>query len=274
MSITELGDGDYLDFALFLERQCGIVLGDGRHYLVRGRLSPLVYRLAKPSLSALIRECINGADAELRDKVVDAMTTNETTWFRDTYPFTLLEKVILPGLVDKRHIKIWSAACSTGQEPYSIAMTVAEAKRKSGAPALDKVSIVGTDISQRVLAVAASGHYDGLALGRGLPDDLRDRYFTETAGGRQISPWLQRMVSFRELNLLSDFSHSGPFDIVFCRNVLIYFAPEVKKQILQQIAATIAPGGILFLGASESLSGLNAAFTLKRASVGLYYQKN
>lgn len=168
MTAITISDQEYRDFSRFLESQCGIVLGDSKQYLVRSRLSPLVTKFKLASLSDLLRDVVTGRNRELRVAAVDAMTTNETLWFRDTYPFTVLAEKLLPEIAaNKRPIKIWSAASSSGQEPYSMAMTVLETQqRKPGM--LQSVSITATDISASMLDMCRAGIYDNLALGRGL----------------------------------------------------------------------------------------------------------
>lgn len=167
MTAITISDQEYRDFSRFLESQCGIVLGDSKQYLVRSRLSPLVSKFNLGSLSDLLRNVVTGRNRELRIAAVDAMTTNETLWFRDTYPFTVLADKLLPEMAaNKRPIKIWSAASSSGQEPYSMAMTVLETQqRKPGM--LSSVSITATDISTNMLDMCRAGVYDSLALGRG-----------------------------------------------------------------------------------------------------------
>lgn len=167
MTAITISDQEYRDFSRFLESQCGIVLGDSKQYLVRSRLSPLVSKFKVASLSDLLRDVITGRNRELRVAAVDAMTTNETLWFRDSYPFSVLSDKLLPEVAaNKRPIKIWSAASSSGQEPYSIAMTILETQSKKPGM-LSNVSITATDISSSMLDACRAGVYDNLALGRG-----------------------------------------------------------------------------------------------------------
>lgn len=265
----------YRQFREFLEQQCGIVLGDNKQYLVRSRLGGLLHERQLTNIDDLLRQSISGRDRGLLQQVIDAMTTNETLWFRDSYPFELLIRQILPELATRqRRIRIWSAACSSGQEPYSIAMSVLEYQRSNPGAASLSVEILATDLSSNMLGKCEEGAYDELSLARGLSPERRQRYFQQHASGMlQVKPEVRRMVSFRSLNLLHSYSSLGKFDIVFCRNVLIYFSTELKQKILQQIAAQLNTGGILFLGASESVAAAADYYRMVKCNPGLYYAK-
>ncbi len=273
MTAITISDQEYRDFCRFLESQCGIVLGDSKQYLVRSRLSPLVTKYKLESLSDLLRNVVSGRNRELRVSAVDAMTTNETLWFRDGYPFTVLADKLLPEMAaKKRPIKIWSAASSSGQEPYSMGMTVIETQAKKPGM-LPSVSITATDISSSMLDMCRAGIYDNLALGRGLSPERRRIFFEEVGDGRmKIKDNVKRLVNFRPQNLMESYALLGKFDIVFCRNVLIYFSPEMKSQVLNSIAGVLNPGGYLLLGASESLTGLTDKFEMVRCNPGIIYK--
>ena len=273
MTAITISDQEYRDFSRFLESQCGIVLGDSKQYLVRSRLSPLVAKFKLASLSDLLRDVVTGRNRELRVAAVDAMTTNETLWFRDTYPFAVLADKLLPEIAaSKRPIKIWSAASSSGQEPYSMAMTVLETQaRKPGM--LPNVSITATDISASMLDMCRAGIYDNLALGRGLSPERRRTFFEDAGDGRmKVKDNVKRMVNFRPQNLMDSYALLGKFDIIFCRNVLIYFSPDMKSKVLNQMANSLNPGGYLLLGASESLTGLTDRFEMVRCNPGIIYK--
>lgn len=273
MTTITVNEQEYRDFCRFLESQCGIVLGDNKQYLVRSRLSPLIAQFSLSSLSELLQLVLSGRNRELRVATVDAMTTNETLWFRDSYPFTVLAERILPELAgEKRPIKIWSAASSSGQEPYSIAMTILEyqGKRPGSLPA---IQITATDISQTMLETCRAGEYDNLALSRGLSPERRRMFFEDKGHGRMaVNRKVKQMVNFRAQNLKDSYALLGKFDIIFCRNVLIYFSPEMKAKVLNQLAASLNPGGYLFLGASESLTGLSEQFEMIRCNPGIIYR--
>lgn len=273
MTAITISDQEYKDFSRFLESQCGIVLGNSKQYLVRSRLSPLVAKYKLGSLSDLLRDVVTGRNRELRVAAVDAMTTNETLWFRDSYPFSVLSEKLLPEMAEKkRPIKIWSAASSSGQEPYSIAMTVLETQQKRPG-LLPNVSITATDISASMLDMCRAGVYDNLALGRGLSPERRRTFFEDAGGGKmKVKDSVKRMVNFRPQNLMESYALLGKFDIVFCRNVLIYFSPDMKSQVLNSIANTLNPGGYLLLGASESLTGLTDKFEMVRCNPGIIYK--
>ena len=273
MTAVTVNDQEYREFCRFLESQCGIVLGDSKQYLVRSRLSPLVNRFSLSSLSDLLQNVLSGRNREIRIAAVDAMTTNETLWFRDGYPFTVLSDKILPELAaNKKPIKIWSAASSSGQEPYSMAMTVLETQAKRPG-LLPSIQITATDISQTMLETCRAGVYDNLALSRGLSPERRRMFFEDNGDGRmRVNNKVKQMVNFRPQNLKDSYALLGKFDIIFCRNVLIYFSPEMKSKVLNQLAASLNPGGYLFLGASESLTGLTEKFEMIRCNPGIIYK--
>lgn len=275
MPNKQLSDDDYTLFREFLERQCGIVLGENKQYLVRSRLSPLMRKYDYLKLSDVVEHVVSGRNRSLRDEAIDAMTTNETLWFRDRYPFELLTNELLPKLEGQRSpVRIWCAACSSGQEPYSIAMTVHEYLKKKPGSLPGGVQITGTDLSTEMLQRCKEANYDSLSLSRGLSEDRKRIFFNNIGDGLlQVNKEVRDLVSFRPLNLLDSYGALGRFDIVFCRNVLIYFSTDVKSSILQKIAACMNNNGILFLGASESMSGLSDAYDMVRCNPGLYYTK-
>jgi chemotaxis protein methyltransferase CheR len=251
------------------------VLGEHKQYLVKSRLGPLMQRFNLGSLSELVTKTLSPFERQLRSAVIDAMTTNETLWFRDTYPYELLKKQIFPELEkDHRNVKIWSAASSSGQEPYSIAMTGLEYQQLRPAAFGLGVHILGTDISNTMLEHCQRAEYDGLALSRGLSPERRTKFFEDSGNGMmRVREAARRNVSFRHLNLLDSYTLLGKFDIIFCRNVLIYFSPEVKAKIIRQFAQALNPRGFLILGASESLSSTNSDFEMIRCNPGIIYRR-
>ncbi len=276
MSNRELSLSEYQEFRQFLEHQCGIVLGESKLYLVKSRLSPLMGRFNIDSLSELVKRSMKISERALRAAVIDAMTTNETLWFRDTYPFQILHDRIFAEY--KNHtgpLKIWSAACSSGQEPYSIAITYDEFKAKNPGALKGGIKITATDISNKVLEQCGIGEYDSLALARGLSAERRQKYFTDGSkpGSMKVRDNLKTHIHFRHLNLLDSYSLLGKFDVIFCRNVLIYFSPEVKRKIIAQFRQSLNPGGYLILGASESISGLTDDFEMIRCNPGIIYRR-
>lgn len=267
----------YQRFRDFLQNACGILLGDNKEYLVNSRLKGILASHGYADLGELVSYLEKNSSMSLREEVVDAMTTNETLWFRDLHPFRILEEKIFVEFEQEarnRPLEIWSAACSTGQEPYSISIIADEYRRRNPGKLARNVRISATDISPSVLAKARAGIYEMLALGRGMSDQRLKQHFSEIEDGRwRISSDIASRVSFRSLNLLQNFSAlPGSFDLIMCRNVLIYFSQELKQDILERLHARLRPGGYLFLGASESLSGLNDKFEMVQCHPGIIYR--
>lgn len=270
------GDPDFEQFRVFLEKTCGILLGSNKQYLVSSRLNKLMEQQGLKTLGDLVRKIQAQPRGGLREQVVDAMTTNETLWFRDTYPFEVLRSRVLPEMVKVapgQRLRIWSAACSSGQEPYSLSMTIDEFERNSPSQPKTAVQIVATELSGTMLAASKAAEYDSLAIARGLSSERLQRYFdVKTPGRWVVKPAIRSRVEFRVQNLLDSYAVLGKFDIVFCRNVLIYFSADVKKDILKRIHATLKPGGYLFLGASEALNGLPELYQMVQCSPGIIYK--
>ncbi|MFI8690865.1 protein-glutamate O-methyltransferase CheR [Stutzerimonas kunmingensis] len=269
-------DLDFEQFRVFLEKTCGILLGSNKQYLVSSRLNKLMEQQGIKTLGDLVRKIQAQPRSGLRELVVDAMTTNETLWFRDTYPFEVLKSRVLPEMLKTgagQRLRIWSAACSSGQEPYSLSMSIDEYERSNPSQAKTGVQIVATELSGAMLAACKAAEYDSLAIARGLSGDRLQRYFDVKAPGRwAVKPAIRSRVEFRVQNLLDSYAALGKFDIVFCRNVLIYFSADVKKDILKRIHATLRPGGYLFLGASEALNGLPELYQMVQCSPGIIYK--
>lgn len=270
------GDPDFDQFRVFLEKTCGILLGNNKQYLVSSRLNKLMEQQGLKNLGDLVRKIQAQPRGGLREQVVDAMTTNETLWFRDTYPFEVLRTRVLPEMlkgVPGQRLRIWSAACSSGQEPYSLSMTIDEYERNSPSQPKTAIQIVATELSGTMLAASKAAEYDSLAIARGLSSERLQRYFdVKTPGRWVVKPAVRSRVEFRVQNLLDSYAVLGKFDIVFCRNVLIYFSADVKKDILKRIHATLKPGGYLFLGASEALNGLPELYQMVQCSPGIIYK--
>jgi len=265
----------YQQFCAFLQRSCGITLGIGKEYLVKSRLSRVLDELGSDRLHDLVRALEANRPANLRLRVIDAMTTNETLWFRDGHPFELLTSRLLPEFesAGKSVIRIWSAACSSGQEAFSISMAVSEYLTQRPRSVLPRVEIVGTDISPSVLAQAQQAEYEDFELSRGLSPDRLARFFSEVGKRKRLRDEVRARCSFRELNLLTSYTLLGRFDLVFCRNVLIYFSQETKQDILARIAQQMHPGASLFLGGSEPVHGYADWFELQRYPRGVLYRR-
>ncbi|PCC99801.1 CheR family methyltransferase [Halopseudomonas pelagia] len=267
---------DFQVFREFLEKACGIVLGDNKQYLVASRLNRLLEQHQIKSLGELVTRIQTQPRAGLREAVVDAMTTNETLWFRDVYPFDVLKNRLIPEFIKEnpgQRLRMWSAACSSGQEPYSLSMSIDEFDRANLGQLRGGAQIVATDLSGAILTAAKSAEYDSLSVARGLSADRLARYFDQWIPGRwTVKQPIRNRVEFRALNLLDSYAMLGKFDIVFCRNVLIYFSADLKKDILKRIHATLKPGGYLMLGASEALNGLPELYQMVQCSPGIVYQ--
>jgi chemotaxis protein methyltransferase CheR len=258
-------------FAFLLKSRSGLVIGPDKTYLLETRLAPLLNRERLRDLNALADRLRRpGSDALARD-VVEAMTTNESFFFRDGKPFQHFRTQALPRLQAARGpgtpLRIWSAAAATGQEAYSIAMILTESRALLG---MRKVEVIGTDIAREPLAHAREGLYTHFEVQRGLPVQMLLRYFRKEDAGWRIDAALRAIPQFREWNLLSDLRPLGRFDVVFCRNVLIYFDPPTKRRVLEAIAAQMAPDGVLYLGGAETVLGVTDRFAPLPEGHGVY----
>lgn len=266
---------DYKKFKDFLEKSCGITLGEGKQYLIASRLNKLLRDEKIASVSELLEAIWRGQPHYLRDLVIDAMTTNETSWFRDRSPFEVLAKDVFPlwDKEGKRQCKIWSAACSSGQEPYTISIALSEYIAITTITSLSSARILATDISDSMLQEAQQAEYDESILGRGLSSSRKQQFFKKNDNRWIVSNDIRQRVNFKKQNLLLTYDALGKFDIIFCRNVLIYFATQRKTDILNRMAQALNPGGILFLGAAETVMGYSDAFEMIRSDSGVYYRR-
>ena len=272
----EVTDVQYRRFAAFVEEKCGIVLGEGKQYLVNSRLSSLLSKFRVQTVDDLINLAMEEKpNNKAQEEVIDAMTTNETLWFRDTYPYKALETIILPELAKKAKypVRIWSAACSSGQEPYSIGMIIQEQMSKMLHIDPKQTQIIGTDLSPEMLSICRRGQYDVHALSRGLSPERKEKFFRTTHNPNMmaIDSRVKSMVEFRPMNLLGSYALMGRFDVIFCRNVLIYFSNEVKADILRKLTMCLNPGGYLILGSTETLVGVSDKYEMMRCNPGIIY---
>lgn len=248
--------GDYAFIQEFVRKRASIILNAGQEYLVKSRLEPVAREAGLPDLTALVQRLRKEPWGPLHAKVVESMTTNETSFFRDLHPFEALRKHILPELIKRRRIErslqIWSGACSTGQEPYSLAMLVQETPELKGW----SVRILATDLSKAAISRAKSGVYSPLELGRGLPSRMLAQYFERDGNTYKVKPALRAMIEWRQLNLAEPFPTLPLCDIVFLRNVLIYFSPDTCTSILNRVSETMSSKGYLLLGTTENMLGL------------------
>lgn len=265
-----------------IHRLCGIVLSDDKTYLVRHRLEPLVRQSGCRSFEQFQQKLLGSESLTLQEAIIEAMTTRETSFFRDRHPFETLRRDVLPELVQARRagtpaarIRIWCAGASAGQEPYSLAILLREfvaAQRPSGL-APENFSILATDISTKALATAAAGEYRLQHLARGLSPSQIQRFFQQRDAAWIVRPELRNMVEFRRVNLTQPFLGLGTMDLIFCRNVLIYFDLATRRRICDQFYTMLSDGGWLMLGSAENLYGIHDRFQSQRLGESLLYRK-
>ncbi len=264
-----LADFDYL--AGLLKQRSGLVLTKEKAYLVESRLAPVARKHGLKDLDELIAAIRSGTREDILRDVTEAMTTNESLFFRDMKPFDQLRELVIPRLMKARastkHIRIWCAACSSGQEPYSIAMLLKEDAAKLAGW---RVEIIATDISVEMLNKAKAGLYSQFEVQRGLPVTMLVKYFRQVGDKWQIDASIRSMVQFKEFNLLDDPAPLGMFDVVFCRNVLIYFDQPTKRAVLDKISRQMHPDGILYLGGAETVLGISDRFRPVPGQRGMY----
>jgi chemotaxis protein methyltransferase CheR len=268
---VEIHPDNYKFLQEYIYKESGIVIERDKHYLLEARLLPVAKKRELHSINDLCGLLRATAGAELRQQVVEAMTTHETLFYRDPGQFEALRKVVLPPLLElrktSRRLTIWSAAASSGQEAYSLAMLLLEMGLKDW-----NISILGTDLSEQILGRAREGRFSQLEVNRGLPVTHLVKYFTRQGLDWQLKEEVRRMVSFRTFDLRKSMRTLGPFDIVFCRNVLIYFDQNTKRQILDEIRGTLQSGGYLLLGGAETTLCLAEKFERIQAHGSVLYK--
>lgn len=273
---------EFLMLRRYIEEQCGISLGDDKSYLIQNRLSNLALEYGCRTFGELYHMVSNARpSAELRDAILDAISTNETLWFRDNHPFRILGRYILPRLMEeinngrRKRIAIWSAACSTGQEPYSIAMTALNVYEEAGRreKCSQQVSIIASDVSRRSLATAVKGIYSESTMKRGMNPMYLTRHFHKQGNQWQLSDEIREMISFIQYNLKDPPPRTlGSLDVVFLRNVIIYFSDEFKRSLFRKVATLMSPRGFLFLGTSETVSSYTDAFEIIEDNGNIFYR--
>jgi chemotaxis protein methyltransferase CheR len=266
-----MNPGDFQLLSNLVKKRSGLVLSDDKVYLVKSRLMPLVRKRGMNGLDELVGAIREGKDETLQNEITEVMTTNESFFFRDVRPFEQFRAFVLPRLLEAnsatRKIRIWSAASSNGQEPYTVAMILKdEAAKLNGW----KVEIVATDIAKGVLEKAKAGVYSQFEVQRGLPVQYLMKHFKETGQGWEIDPSLRAMVEFKEFNLLDDMMRFGKFDVIFCRNVLIYFDPPTKTDVLDRISQQLNGHSVLYLGGAETVLGICDKFKPVPDQRGIY----
>ena len=261
---------DFEFIARMLKERSGLIIGSDKAYLLESRLMPLARKRGQKTLDELLASLRSAPEAVLRE-VTEAMTTNESFFFRDTKPFDQFRDIVLPHLLKaratKRSFRIWSAACSSGQEAYSLSMILKEEAAKLAGW---RVEIIATDISQEILEKAKAGLYSQFEVQRGLPIQFLVKYFKKKDDAWQIDPALRSMVQFREFNLLHDLRALGQFDVVFCRNVLIYFDQPTKTKVLENISKIMPEDAFLYLGGAETVLGISDRFKPLPNQRGIY----
>lgn len=274
-----LSPNEFTAWARLVEELCGVRLAAGKEYLIETRLGELMRQQGCANFGELYYRVRADATKALSRSVIDLMTTNETSFFRDGSPFEMLRHKILPDILDRRNaagtpatspIRIWSMACSTGQEIYTIAMLLDE---MLGGHRQQAVRMVGTDISNKAVSQASRGIFNTIEMERGLPPQLRQRYFTQTESGWKINDRLRAQVTFRHLNLLEDFSYMGTFDVLLCRNVAIYFAEAVRKSLFDRIERHMGADSVLIIGSTESITGICPQYQPHRHVRSVYYTR-
>jgi chemotaxis protein methyltransferase CheR len=266
-----LNDTDFNYISGLIKEKSGIFLTKDKMYLLETRLLPLVKEEGFTDLTSLVEKIRTNGSEELIKNVIEAMTTNESSFFRDVKPFDTFRDIVLPRLVEKKpageKIKILSAACSNGQEPYSLIITLEENKAKLGGR---EYEITGCDLDEKVLKKAREGIYTQFEVQRGLPIKLLMSYFTQNGDKWQVNENIRNKVTFKQANLMKDLSSWGTYDVILCRNVLIYFEQETKEKIVQMWQKMVPDYGVLFLGSSESIFGLDTDFASLSGASGVF----
>ena len=267
---------DFDLFSTLVKQRSGLVLSKDKSYLLESRLTPVARKYSLKTLEDLAHSVRTKREEQMLRDITEAMTTNESFFFRDTKPFDQFRKVLLPELLrtreSKRHIRIWSSAASSGQEAYSLAMICLEEEARLHGW---KIDIIGTDLSSEMVERAKSGIYSQFEVQRGLPITLLMKYFSQIGTDKwQIKENVRNMVQYREGNLLTDFGPIGVCDVIYCRNVLIYFDQPTKTRVLEAISHVLAPDGILFLGGAETVLGISDRFKPLDNERGMYVLAN
>ena len=265
----------------FIEGKCGIKLGEEKAYLLESKLTSLLVESGASNFEDLYLKICTTSDSALIESVIEAVTINETFWFRDKTPWYVIEEILLPVLIAKLRngegdrVRIWSAACSYGQEPYSVAMCIDNYLKRMGAIDVSPVAfeILATDISSDVLHMAQSGNFDNISISRGLEEEYKSKYFRNEGRIWRLDEEIKKRVCFKQFNLIKSNFTYGLYDIIFCRNVLIYFSERYKKEVMDGITASLKPGGVLFIGSSELFEDYGRCYTMEQYRNGIYYRK-
>jgi chemotaxis protein methyltransferase CheR len=284
-----MADADYKIIIQYVFDICGIVLGEDKQYLVEQRLTPVLGELGCETFSDLAKKLGSGVTNFLiREKILNAITTNETSFFRDEHPYVTFREKIMPDMLERIRqrkerpwqrrgpkVNMWSVAASTGQEPYSMAMIISDvvSNKGMGLVTMEDFGILGTDISSKVLSKAMEGKYGPLEVARGLTADMRQKHFVQDGEFYIVNEKIRGLVQLKAFNIQDSFTQLGSFDVIFCRNILIYFTDDAKRKILSQFFQILAPGGYLLLGSAENMYNLNNEFTTERYGATTIYRK-
>lgn len=259
----------------WIEHNCGIALSDSKVYLVETRLAPILAKLKCTSFDELVQKLSLRADPAIKDEIIDAITTNETLWFRDTSVWDFIEKTYLKEKLaeNKGKLRIWSAASSSGQEIYSLAMLMDAMAEKNPqfSTAVRSAEMLATDVSKNILQVAKRGRYSRMEMSRGLHPNYKEKYFDKDRLFSTLKPEIRNRIKFDTLNLQSNFNHLGTFDTILCRNVTIYFSREFRQNLLWRLEKALKPGGVLIIGATESIIGFETKLKTRPGSPSSFY---
>ena len=275
--MLKINDSELAVISKYVYELSGIVLDNSKSYLVESRLGPIAEELQCSNYSELYYKAKSDQSKRISTRLIDAITTNETLFFRDNNPFQLLRHKLIPDHIDRimenkngslPSIKIWSAACSTGQEVYSIAIIL---KELLGDFNKWKISLTGTDISDSAIAQASYGKYNKTEISRGLQPDQELKYFIPNGTSSRIKDEIRYIANFKKLNLLEPFNIVGKFDIILCRNVAIYFKPENRKNLFERLSQQLNPNGALIIGSTESLFGVTDIYERKQYMNSTFY---
>ncbi|MCY6369916.1 protein-glutamate O-methyltransferase CheR [Clostridium ganghwense] len=278
--IVNLSSEEFSLMKRYIEEKCGILLSEDKAYLIESRLSKLLVDFRCNTFEEFYKLIYNSKDDSITERMIDAITTNETLWFRDRKPWKILENVLMPQYIDmlrknkKNKIRIWSAGCSTGQEPYTVAMIIDNylSKNNISDVSISQFEIVATDISSSIIEIAKSARYDAISIMRGLPEFYKNKYFEKEGRIYILKDNIKKMVKFYRFNLQKSFAFFGNFDLIYCRYVTIYFSDTLKNDILRRMALSLKENGNFFLGSSEIYFNYNDYYDKKEYMGSVYYE--
>lgn len=278
---AKLSSNEFKLMQKYIEEKCGVLLGEEKAYLIESRLCKLLIDSQLSSFIELYNMLIKSNDKSFEEKIINAMTTNETLWFRDESPWTILEEILLPIYIkqlrsgEKSKIRIWSAASSTGQEAYSTAMCIDNFLNEKRIDDIDLscFEIIATDISREVLKIAGMGRYNSISIMRGLKESYKNKYFKSEGRVWKIDERIKNSIKFMKFNLQNSFLMLGKFDIIFCRYVMIYFSEKLKNEVLEKMRNSLVSNGVFFIGNSELINNYEQYFEKDYYKNAVYYKR-